>query len=268
MTDVYEISVYKVLVTELIDHDATHADLKLDQLLREVPHVGEAPGEIPKQISDVFSIQFVWGVLPSWEDIRSLCDLIAPEIDISKLFDLSSTGAKHGHVSYRYGLRSLVCYYGRHFITFVKIDESNKWRLLDDATMTEVGCDEQLLAYYRTPTTRLERPHASCPIAVVTQVGSFEQMATKVKKVPWRPILASYAVLETEGSTESPQPTLGRQEVRATVAWFCHLHIRPMMTMPLFMPTLSFTSDHSWTLCLSAQRRTPTPRQGWTTRSR
>ena len=62
--------------------------------------------------------------------------------------------------------------------------------------------------------TRLEQPYASCSIVVVMQVGSFEQVVTRLQKVPWRPMLASYAATKTEGSTEAPQAILGRQEVR------------------------------------------------------
>ena len=144
VTDVYDVPVYKVLVTELLDDAATHADLKLDQLLRNVSHVGGAQSETLIHCPKFFSIHFVWEEHPSREDKQSLCDLIAPEMDISKTFDLSS--AKHEHASCRYSLRALVCYHGKHYITFVKVGEPDKWRMLDDARITEVGRDELVLS--------------------------------------------------------------------------------------------------------------------------
>ena len=58
--------------------------------------------------------------------------LHAPQVDLGQLY----RGVPPGTL---YRLRSMVCYYGRHYSAVVLLPELGRWVMFDDATASSIG---------------------------------------------------------------------------------------------------------------------------------
>lgn len=82
----------------------------------------------------IFTLQLVWeshNQEPS--AIGATLRAVGETVDLSQLYSRVPGGA-------RYRLRSLACYYGRHYSAFVRLPELNdRWVMFDDASASAVG---------------------------------------------------------------------------------------------------------------------------------
>ncbi|XP_062571731.1 inactive ubiquitin carboxyl-terminal hydrolase 53-like isoform X2 [Saccostrea cucullata] len=87
---------------------------------------------------DVVSIGLVWdSERPETSTITDVCRCIGTTILLQDLFH--SVMCKDVTKLPRLQLSAVVCYYGKHYSTFVYDTKSSIWKYFDDATVTEIG---------------------------------------------------------------------------------------------------------------------------------
>ncbi|KAA6426044.1 MAG: hypothetical protein FRX49_03896 [Trebouxia sp. A1-2] len=85
------------------------------------------------QPPEVFTMQLAWQT-----DNESKQDIKAAMLGLREVLDLADMYLGIEHEAFVYHIRSMVCYYGQHYIAYVLLSDS-LWYMFDDARVLQVG---------------------------------------------------------------------------------------------------------------------------------